>query len=156
MALKPCDPAEAGDVWLRVITNKKYWRDDGTIHNGAFAGKGGFAHVDDHPWTHDLSGRLLSLVKDLGKDCINFCGERYAGVMFQNVETLRSENSGWPTDVIYTPLERDPAHADFVAFNVGNDLDYFQVRDWLQDIIQYVKPEKVEAVEVALRAAAAK
>jgi hypothetical protein len=156
MPLKAGDPAEADDVWLRVITNKDYWRHDGRLHNSAFGGKGGFSPSQNCPWTHELSGRLLSLVQNLRQECIDFCGDRFAGVMFQKVENLRSEDSGWPTDVYYTPKDYDNAHADFVSFKTKDKIDYYEVRDWLQDFIQHVKPDKLEAVEALRPAAAAK
>ena len=72
--------------------------------------------------------------------------------MYQNVENLRSDGSGFPADVIYTPYAEDNAHSDVAVYNASNKEDIFAVRDWLQDFIQYVKPDQTAAV-CALRQA---
>jgi hypothetical protein len=150
MSLKAGDPADESDVWLRVVTNENYWKADGTLHNKAFGG-GAFSPSKDLPWRHELSGRLLSLIKNLEQECIDFCGQKFAGVMFQTVVNLRSKGSGFSTDVYYTPTERDEAHSDFVIFGIEDKDDIFQVRDWLQDFVQYVKPQRLAAVEALRR-----
>ena len=147
MVLADGDPAEAVDVWLRAITDEKYAKRDGTLHNSAFSGKRilGRPSTAERPWSMELSGWLLSLIDDLETKCTVFCsGRPFAGVMFQGVEKLRSEASGVRTDVIYTPRPGDGAHADFVAFGPA---DKFVIRDWLQDILRTVGPDGLGAIE---------
>jgi hypothetical protein len=73
-----------------------------------------------------------------------FCEKHFRefhGIMFQKVENLKSEGSGFPTDAIYTPIkDRDEAHSDFVIFRASEAEHVAAVRDWLQDFIQYVRP----------------
>src|SRR5262245_58082192 len=120
MPLRDGDPAELSDVWTRVLTNNGYWKKDGTLHNSAFGGKAiAPPNEKNRPWAHELSGRLLSLIKNLEKESSEFCVAfkcEFAGIMFQKVENLRSEVSGFRTDVIYTPKDADIAHSDFVSF----------------------------------------
>jgi hypothetical protein len=149
MALHDGEPADAWDVWTRVITDNNYWKDDGTLHNSAFGGKAIAAPTKVRSWTHELSGRLLSLITDLEQESIAFCTavqRDFAGIMFQKVENLRSSASGFHTDVVYTPKVHDNAHGDFVAFDT-TDENRFEIRDWLQDFIQHVRPDKLSAVE---------
>jgi hypothetical protein len=47
--------------------------------------------------------------------------------------------------VCYTPREGDNAHADLVTHNT-NDENKKEIRDWLQEMIQGVKPDKLSAV----------
>lgn len=150
MPLADGGPAEAGDVWLRAITDDKYLKRDGALHNSAFSGKRvlGPPTTPERPWSIELSGWLLSLIDELEAKCIDFCGGRpFAGVMFQGVEILRSQASGVRTDVIYTPKPDDGAHADFVAFGAA---DKFVIRDWLQDMLRTVRPDGLAAID-ALR-----
>lgn len=147
MPLADGDSAESGDVWTRVITSADYWRKDGRLHNNAFRGKA-IAQSTDRPWQHELSGRLLSLVKHLGDESKEFCAKHsreFHGVMFQTAENIKSEASGFPTDAIYTPKSDDEAHGDVVSFKTTSD-NLADVRDWLQDFIQAVGPSKIDAV----------
>jgi hypothetical protein len=92
MALADGDPAEAGDVWLRAITDEKYLERDGTLHNSAFGGKRvlGPPSTPERPWSMELSGWLLSFIDTLEAKCTDFCsGRLFAGVMLQSVERLR-------------------------------------------------------------------
>src|SRR5215471_10329565 len=103
MPLTDGDSAPAWDVWTRVITDKNYWKSDGTLHNKAFS-RGAFRKPDparNRPWSRELSGRLLSLIADLNHESTQFCalhGREFAGVMFQKAENLKSEGSGYPTE----------------------------------------------------------
>ena len=149
MPIAAGDPAEIWDVWTRVITSEDYWTTDGRLHNKAFSGKA-FAPPDNpSPWTYELSGRLLSLIEHLEKESVAFCRtkqEDFAGVMYQNVENLRSDGSGFPIDVIYTPYDEDKAHSDVVVYQATDKSHIFAVRDWLQDFIQHVRADKVAAI----------
>ena len=92
MVLADGDPAEPGDVWLRAITDEKYLKRDGTLHNSAFGGKRvlGPPSTPERPWSMELSGWLLSFIDRLEAKCTDFCSERpFAGVMFQGVDKLR-------------------------------------------------------------------
>jgi hypothetical protein len=151
MLLADGDPAETYDVWLRAITDEKYLKRDGTLHNSAFSGKRvlGPPSTSHRLWSIELSGWLLSLIGELETKCTDFCGGRpFAGVMFQGVEKLRSEASGVRTDVIYTPKPGDDAHADLVVFGAA---DKFVIRDWLQDILRTVRPDGLGTVEALRR-----
>jgi hypothetical protein len=153
MALADGDPAEDGDVWLRAITEEKYWKRDGTLHNSAFSGKRvlGPPSAPGRLWSLELSGWLLSLIAEIERKCTDFCGGRaFAGVMFQSVEKLRTEHNGFRTNVIYTPKADDEAHADLVAFGPA---DKFVVRGWLQDILHSVRPDGLATVEALRRPA---
>jgi hypothetical protein len=127
MPLADGDPADADDVWLLAVTDERYLKPDGTLHNSAFSGRrvlGPFTH--GRPWSLELSGWLLSFIEELERKCTDFCvRRRFAGVMFQSVEKLRSEASGFRTDVVYTPRPDDSAHADFAAFGAA---DKFVIR----------------------------
>jgi hypothetical protein len=151
MALADGDAAEPGDVWLRAITDEKYLKADGTLHNSAFTGKRvlGPPSTPGRSWSLELSGWLLSLIEGLERKCADFCGSRpFAGIMYRSVEQLRWEATGFRTDVIYTPKLDDRAHADFVAFGAA---DKFVIRDPLQDILQVVRPDELAAVEALRR-----
>jgi hypothetical protein len=154
MALADGDPAEADDVWLRAITDERYLKPDGTLHNSAFSGRRvlGPPSTPGRPWSLELSGWLLSLIEGLERKCTDFClGRRFAGVMFQSVEKLRSEASGFRTDVIFTPKPNDSAHADFVGFGTA---DKFVIRDWLQDMLGAVRPDGLAAIDALRRRSA--
>ena len=64
MPLSDGDPADAADVWLRVITNANHVRKDGKLNHQAF--KGAMTSPDTaRGWQHELSGRLKSLIGDV-------------------------------------------------------------------------------------------
>lgn len=148
MPLADGDPGEAQDTWLRVISDEKYLKEDGTLSNNAFSGKKVISPpAPPRPWSLELSGALLSMIADLRCYADGFCGEKFAGYMFQKVENLRNEDNA--TDVIYTPRVGDNAHADLVAYQLAAENKYV-LRDWLQDSIQCVKPDKLEVID-ALR-----
>jgi hypothetical protein len=157
MPPEPGAPADATDVWVRVLTSEGYWKRDGTLHNSAFSGSAIAAPTGNKPWTIELSGRLLSLIEKLERESRGFCTPPrvFAGLMYQTVEKLRTDGSRFPpfpTDVIYTPIDRneykDPAHADLVAYGPApTPPDRFLFRDWLQDLIQCVRPHQCAVVE---------
>src|SRR4051812_17259125 len=119
MPLQSGSPADERDVWMRILTRPDYLKKDGTLHNSAFSGKAALAPpASEAPWSLEMSGRLLSLVKDIQGESEAFCVAPliFSGLMYQTVENLRSQDSGSNTDVIYTPKPTDDAHADFVAY----------------------------------------
>jgi hypothetical protein len=158
MALAEGEPADISDVWMRILTDRSYWNSKGLIHNKAFGGKAIAPPQDKKDWTLELSGRLLSLVKDIEKESREFCKPPrvFEGIMFQTVENLRSAGdqyhkaTGCKTDVIYTPKPGDVAHADLVAYGPTADNKYV-IRDWLQDFIQAIRPNNCAAIEVLRR-----
>jgi hypothetical protein len=96
------DPAEAWDTWLRVITDEKYWKSDGTLSNNAFSGKRVISPPAlPRPWSMELSGDLLSMIADLRSHADEFCGNKFNGYMYQKVENLRVEENA--TDVALPP-----------------------------------------------------
>jgi hypothetical protein len=155
MPPQPGAPADLTDVWLRVLTSADYWKkSDGTLHNSAFSGSAIAPPTDQRPWTLEMSGRLLSFVRNLEEESITFCTPPrvFAGLMYQTVENLRSGgnsfhvNTGCPTDVIYTPIGGDGAHADLVAYGPTHANRYL-IRDWLQEFIQCIRPHDCAVVE---------
>src|ERR1035437_7214331 len=57
------DPVPDGNCWFRVLINKKYVTDDGTLAYHALQGPGAFSEPDDvnKTWTQELSGRIVSI-----------------------------------------------------------------------------------------------
>src|SRR5437764_1230812 len=109
MAVESEQPAESTDVWMRVLTSPDYLKkSDGTVHNSAFGGKAIAPPTESRKWTLELSGRLLSLIKDVEAESAAFCAAPlvFVGVIFQTVENLRSDgesehvSTGCKTDVI--------------------------------------------------------
>ena len=152
MGVKAGEPAEVTDTWLRVLTDERYIKSDGTVHNSAFGGRAIAQPQGSGEWTLELSGRLLSLVTDLDSESRAFCaGRTFAGILYQTVENLRQNGDGFfrmtgcRTDVIFTPTA-DPAHADLVAYGPTEE-SKFLIRDWLQDFIQVVRAEQADLVE---------
>jgi hypothetical protein len=80
------------------------------------------------------------MISDLRPYADAFCGDRFAGYMFQKVENLRNDDNA--SDVIHTPRVGDNAHADLVAYHLDVENKYV-LRDWLQDSIQCVRPGKI-------------
>ncbi len=150
MPLVDGDPAEAWDTWLRVIADERYFKSDGTLSNNAFSGRKVISAPDPpRPWALELSGALLSMIPDLRRYAAAFCGDKFAGHMFQKVENLRHEDNA--TDVLYTPRVDDNAQADLVAYQLDVASKY-DLRDWLQDSIQYVRHGKIEVIDALRRA----
>lgn len=148
MPLADGDPAEAWDTWLRVITDRKYLKSDGTLSNNAFSGKRVIAPpAKPRPWSIELSGALLSIIDDLTSYGRGFCGDRFAGYMFQLAGRLR--NPDLATDVVYTPTA-DPAHADLVSYRLSTESKY-ALRDWLQDSIRCANVDDVGAIDTLRR-----
>ena len=143
---------------MRVLTSNDYWKRDGSLHNSAFSGSAIAPPTVNKPWTLEMSGRLLSLVVNVEQASRDFCvpPREFAGLIYQTVDNLRSAgnsfhvNTGCPTDVIYTPINepghQDVAHADLVAYGPDR-ANRFLIRDWLQEFIQYVRPNQCTVIE---------
>src|SRR5271154_1079852 len=102
-------------LWSRVITNPKHWRKDGLgLHNQAFKGRAIAPPETERPWSHELSGRLLSFIKDLHKEAQSFCQQHnkpFEGIMYTDVLSPRTTlDNSIDSDVRYTPLDHDVAH----------------------------------------------
>jgi len=153
MHLADGDPAHSCDTWSRVITNPKHWRKDGSgLHNQAFTGRAAIAPPEqERPWSHELSGRLLSLTTNLHQEAQLFCQQLdrpFEGIMYKDVLSLRTTlDIGTETDVRYTPLDRDVAHSDFVAYKCS-EAELQSLRDFLQDAVKAKKPEDVATIEL--------
>ena len=151
-------PANANDVWFRVLTDPKYWKRDGKLHNSAFGGKAISPPKQPKGYTLELSGRLLSLTIDVEAEAKEYCTapREYSGIMYQTVQKLRTNGTdsdpipGCPTDVIYTP-NADTAHADLVAYGPTFENRYL-IRDWLQEFIQCARPGHCGTIEALRRA----
>src|SRR5215216_1257964 len=63
MPPKDGEPADADDIWLRNVTDKKHVRADGKPTSNAFTGRAISPRAKGRPWDHELSGRLLSFLQ---------------------------------------------------------------------------------------------
>jgi hypothetical protein len=156
MPLSDGDPADNDDTWFRVLTDKRYVYADGRLHNKAFTGK---AIARPKPeknrdWTHEISGRLLSLVGDVGKEANEFCDamtnatgrpKDFSGIAHSVVSALRTQYGHVSIDVCYTPLDHDKAHAD-IAFYKSIDDDKEMLIDWLQTVLKAIRPDQLAAL----------
>jgi hypothetical protein len=143
MPLKDGEPADADDVWLRNITNKHHVRPDGRLASNAFTGRAISPPAPGRPWDHELSGRLLSLTNDFEAEGRTYCEQRnkpFIGVIYAKVERIRRETNGVKTDVCYTPKDGDKGHADLTMAGTNDD-NVGLVRDWLQEVLRFSKPE---------------
>jgi hypothetical protein len=143
MPPKDGEPADADDIWLRNVTDKKHVRADGKLTSNAFTGRAISPRAFGRPWDHELSGRLLSLTNDFEAEGRRYCEQRnkpFIGVMYAKVECIRRENSGVKTDVHYTPImDGDKAHADLTMAGTNDD-NLGAIRDWLQEVLRMSKP----------------
>jgi hypothetical protein len=148
MSLANGDSAASWDTWIRIVTNKKYLKADGTVTSNAFGGNAIARPREPRPWSIEFSGGLLSMVADLHAYGGRFGPEKFVGYLFQEVPTLRNEDRR--TDVVYTPND-DTAHADVVSFRPFSPEERFALRDWLQDCIQCVRADNLEALQALRR-----
>ncbi|MBX9847532.1 MAG: hypothetical protein K2Z80_37725 [Xanthobacteraceae bacterium] len=141
---------------MRVLTDKRYWTKNNELHYKIF--HKALARPDTpQEYSLELSGKALSKTKDIEKEAKDFCKRDFAGHIFQTVENLRSEGIealkvlGCRSDVMYTPLEGNPAHSDLVFFGPDDPEKWEQrIVDWLQEFIQYASPTNCHMLE-ALR-----
>ena len=126
------------ECWSRALTNSDYITADKTVHISALKGRGGLSITERLPWSHELSGRLVSMVEDFatetaerieamkrrmvaeGKKVPSKIG--YAGVAFARAVEMRSI-AGLLADVIYTPNSADTAHSDVLIQHNEDDRD---------------------------------
>ena len=152
MLLADGDPAHSCDTWSRVITDRKYFLKEGRLHNRAFTGRAIAPPKKERPWSHELSGRLLSLIINLHQEARLFCQQHnkpFEGIMYKDVLSLRRTlEDGINSDVRYTPLDHDAAHSDFVAFSCSTEADLQSLRDFLQETVKAIRPENTASVEL--------
>lgn len=123
MTLSDGDDAPSGDTWFRIATHPDHIK-NGRPHHSAFTGNALSKSKDRRPWARELSGRLRSKAGD--NESVIDHGRRYcaklgnnrvfAGIMFAPSNNLRSSYTAnghqIETNVSYTPLPNDDAHAD--------------------------------------------
>jgi hypothetical protein len=149
------------ECWYRVLTNKDHVTKDGRVHNQALKSRA-FIQSTNRPWAHELSGRLSSLVQNIEKEAQEAAESARRGfvdrglpvpskVCFSGVACARavelraSQDVNLPTDVVYTPLSTDNAHADFVTYATVSDDDLHPVRAWLKGNLRVIRPEDIGA-----------
>jgi hypothetical protein len=141
------EPADADDIWLRNVTDKKHVRPDGRPTSNAFTGSAISPRAPGRPWDYELSGKLLSLTHNFEAEGRRYCEQRnkpFIGVLYAKVERIRHEINGMKTDVHYTPNDNDEAHADLTTAGTNDDdvgLVRERLRDWLQEVLRVSKPE---------------
>ena len=114
------------------------------------------------PWAHELSGRLTSLVGDIVGEAeaqVTKIREaftrrnkpvpskiQFAGVACATASELRATTMPViTTDVVYSPLHADAAHANFVTYQTILNEDLDPVRDWLKETLRVVEPQDINA-----------
>jgi hypothetical protein len=144
MPPKDGEPADADDIWLRNVTDKRHVRADGKPTSNAFSGRAISPRAPGRPWDHELAGRLLSLTNEFEAEGRKYCEDRkkpFIGVMYAKVERIRRVTNGVKTDVHYTPINGgDQAHADLTMLG-SNDDNLGATRDWLQEVLRVSKPD---------------
>ena len=151
MALSDGDPARGGDVWFRIATRKEHIV-RGRVHHSAFGGNAISvpAPIRQRPWTREASGRLRSLagsLEDIQKNAEAFCAEEtvrgggtktFSGVLYGRVNQIQlAYENILTTNVHFSPLSRDDAHADFTFHGwFANEADKERFLIWLSDKLQ--------------------
>ena len=74
------DRASDDDCWFRVITDTRWINSDGSLAEQALKGNKLGPPKTLRPWSHELSGRLLSLVSDVAGDSIRFVEKVRSGL----------------------------------------------------------------------------
>jgi hypothetical protein len=58
-------PVQNGECWYRVLTNARHITKDGSVQAQALKGRGTPIAINGKPWSHELSGRIISLSGDV-------------------------------------------------------------------------------------------
>jgi len=152
------EPAPRDECWYTVLTNTDYVTADGTLHYQAVKGKR-FKAASNKSWTHELSGRLVSLAGDaaaIADDARNRLAnvrqgylDRGAaipskmivvGVACATVAEITTTPANVPRiDVIYTPQSQDTAHSGIVTYQTVTNDDLDPVRFWLKQRLRIVR-----------------
>jgi hypothetical protein len=158
MPIADGEPADDGDIWFRVLTEESYIR-KGKIHPQAFKGSKTIAAPDpakQRQWSHELSGRLRSLVSDVVDEANAYCEEitrttkqtkTFNGVMYCSIpEATKEFEKTITTQVCYTPRQRDKAHADFTFTGSADATEdvFDRVRLWLCDVVNGLHPAQIK------------
>jgi hypothetical protein len=151
-------PVSRDECWYTVLTNTDYVTTDGTLHYQAVKGKP-FKAAANKSWTHELSGRLVSLAGDaaaIADDARNRLanvrqgyldrGETIpskmivVGVACARVAEITTTPANVPRiEVIYTPQVQDTAHSDIVTYKTVTNDDLDPVRFWLRQRLRIVR-----------------
>ena len=154
MAFSIDQPLPDGECWFRCLTNTGHVTSAGTIHHSAL--KGQFSPSQGKQWAHELSGLVVSLMGDVpqiethahariaeirkklidkGKPVPHAI--QFAGVASATTDELRATAPDRArTDVVYTPLDHNPAHADVVTYQTTSETTLDPVRYWLVTILR--------------------
>lgn len=161
MAFTVDQPLPDGECWFRCLTNKDHVTSAGTVHNQAL--KGAFSPSHGKKWAHELSGSVVSLMGGVPQIEANAHAHiaeirekyiergqtipskiQFAGVASATTEELRATVPNRArTDVIYTPLEHHPAHADVVTYQTTSETTLDPVRFWLVTILRVTSATKL-------------
>ena len=156
MAFTVDQPLPDGECWFRCLTNKDHVTSAGTVHHAALKGKGAFSPSQGKKWAHELSGSVVSLMGDvpqiethahariaeIRKKLIDKRKPvpraiQFAGVASATTDELRATAMDRARiDVIYTPLDHNPAHADVVTYQTTSETSLDPVRYWLVTILR--------------------
>jgi hypothetical protein len=144
--LRDGDSAYGPDTWLRNILNDSHRRGP-RVHHSALTTKMIAPPDEPRPWSHEFSGRLLSLTTNVVEEGQAFCrnfGKPFIGVMRAKVRSLRPRipDSNIRTDIVYTPKDQDSAHTDFVCFG-ADPTDHDIIKDFLQDRLVVVAEAEI-------------
>lgn len=158
------DPAPDQECWFRALTNETHVTRDGRLHYQALKGLGAISPSIGQAWSHELSGRAVSLAGSAAdiaahaEERVRQIRQKYidsgkpvpskiklAGFAYGKAAELRTSIEGHiATDVLYTP---DPAsnvaHSDFVTYQTITDSDLALVRDFLLKTLRVVEPNSV-------------
>jgi hypothetical protein len=153
-------PVPGGECWFRVITNEDHITKDRTLHYQALKGKQ-FWPSSGKEWSHELSGRIVSLAGDLKTieaDARAFAQQirdkypatkkptklTFVGVACRRVADLQSSSlDRLKTDVVYTPEGADCAHSDIVVYGAQEDASLDPIRYWLMATFRIISPSQL-------------
>ena len=154
MSLSDGDPADDGDIWFRIATQQGHIV-KGRVHHSAFGGNAIAppSPAKDRPWARELSGRLRSCAGTLDKiaqHADSYCAELttnapgqgqkvFSGLAYVRVRDAKvSFENALVGGVHFTPLDADPAHADFTfdrwIGNTREERERFNL--WFTGILQ--------------------
>ena len=160
----PNQPVDDAECWSRTLTNKDHVTKNGTLHLSALTGRNALSPTQFAGFTHELSGRLVSLVpgghqgieteaqERLDRVRQSFANQgkpvpskiQFAGVSCAiAIELRRPPVAGFASEVIFTPNQDpaypDPAHTDFLTAATTDDaLD--DVRAVLLSRLRVIRP----------------
>lgn len=158
--------ADDDDCWLRNITNSDHVTRDGRLHRQALKSPAlSRSRVPSQPWSHELSGRLKSRAHDFltdGEAAVQQIRDKlmasgravpskigFLGWACSSVQILKTAPG--KCSVVHEPTPDDPAHANFVLYNVLLDDDLETTRGWLQGHLQVVKKDDLSALDEACK-----